>query len=137
MTQGAMLDWVSDKDKDGIRHILLEGKRSGRQPTVFIIGALRHKNKIQQELNILMARKLARKYWEDGWAVICPHLNGGAFDGDLDDHRIMAGHLVLLCKCDLAAVVKNKWLDESTGSKGEIEMADTAGVPIVWEEVRL
>jgi hypothetical protein len=144
--KGSKLDWISEPDGAGIRRIMCTDPVSeqkgyrillGRQPIVFIVGALRHKDKIVQDTNVLMATKLARRYWEDGWAVICPHLNGGYFDSYLSDDLVMSGHITLLLKCDLVAVVESKYLDGSHGSKGEIEMADTAGIPIVWEKVNI
>jgi hypothetical protein len=108
-----------------------------RQPIVFIVGAFRDVDPIRQRHNILKACKLARRYWNDGWAVVCPHLNGGFFDGDVDDGLLLPGHQVIMLKCDLVAVVKDKRLDSSTGSRDELELADAAGIQIVYEEVRL
>lgn len=137
-TKGSDMPWVSDIDSDGIRHVVLDPSINvlGRQPIVFIVGALRAETRIKQEVNILLARRLAKRYWLDGWAVICPHLNGGCFEDECRGHQV-AGHRTLLAKCDLVAVVKNKMLEKSSGSRGEMELADSLGIPVVFEEVSL
>jgi len=46
--------------------------------------------------NIRRAERVALKYWQLGYAVICPHTNTALFDGAAPDDVWLAGDLELL-----------------------------------------
>jgi dienelactone hydrolase len=82
--------------------------------------------------NIYKARAVARKYWKQGYAVICPHTNSAFMDGDNID--FYAGDLEILSKCD-AIVMMNGW-EKSQGSKRELEFAKEHNLTIFYDDAK-
>lgn len=84
--------------------------------------------------NILAARQVAIKLWEQGHVVICPHLNTALFEQDCacTDEDYLAGDLEMLRRCD-GMVLLPGWSD-SQGASAEHAFAVARDIPIfVWE----
>ena len=52
---------------------------------IYIAGPYRASTKLGIIINILKARKVAKKYWALGYTVITPHCNSGLMDGCATD----------------------------------------------------
>lgn len=90
--------------------------------------------------NIHKARVVARKLWDEGWAVICPHSNtaffGAESEKDRDDpngdwQRWLNGDLEIIRRCDAIYMLDN-WKD-SKGAKLEHKLAVELGLEIYYE----
>ena len=82
--------------------------------------------------NIRRAEKYAAKYWQLGYAVICPHKNTALFDGIAPDSVWLDGDIEILKRCD-TIVVTPGW-ENSSGSINEIKIAEQLGKNIIYEE---
>ena len=87
------------------------------------------------EDNIIAARKVAIALWEDGHAVICPHLNTAHFEDDCkatyDDY--ISGDLEMVRRCDGIVMISN-W-DQSKGAHLEhLEAAFTKKKIYYWPD---
>jgi hypothetical protein len=78
--------------------------------------------------NILRARDAAVVLWQQGYAVICPHLNTAMMDGAAPDSVWLKGDLEIMRRCDLVVLVEG-W-EQSTGTLAEIEEAKRLKLPI-------
>ena len=83
------------------------------------------------EINIAYAKRAAKKLWQQGYIVICPHLNTAHFDGICADNIWLQGYLEILTRCDSIFMLKN-W-QESEGAKAELALAQKLGKRIYWE----
>ena len=72
---------------------------------------------IQVQNNIHEASIMAQYYWLKGFAVICPQLNSGNFDGLVSDETFLNGTMEMLKQCS-HVVVHPEW-KKSTGSINE------------------
>ena len=81
--------------------------------------------------NIRHAEKYAKKYWNKGYAVICPHMNTALFDGIAPDEVWLEGDLEILCRCDVIVMVPG-W-EKSAGARAELEMAQEANKEVIFE----
>lgn len=130
---------------EGIMYVRESG-RALHQGVVYVVGPLRDNDPIIRDLNIIRARMVARYWWCAGWCVICPHMNGGLFDRDLQDHLIMRGHLTLVEFADIIAVCLppgDERLLRSGGSMEELRVAkifdkkliyhNEMGIPIIGD----
>lgn len=97
----------------------------------YIIGPYRAKTVYGMVQNIKRAEKVALKYWEKGYAVICPHKNTGLLDGQVDDEVWLKGDRELIKRSDVIVVMKN-W-EKSKGSVKEIELAKMLNKEIIYE----
>jgi nucleoside 2-deoxyribosyltransferase len=97
----------------------------------YIAGPYRAKTKLGVIKNILIARKIAKKYWRKGYAVFCPHLNSALMDGCAPDEAFLRGDLEFLQHADILVVIPG-W-ERSKGTLAEIEFAKARGIPIVFE----
>ena len=94
---------------------------------VYVAGPYRSKyGRIGVALNILRARRIARKLWKLGLAVICPHMNAALFDGTMSEDAFLAGDLEMLVRCD-AVVMMPRW-EHSEGSSIELIIARKRGI---------
>lgn len=98
---------------------------------IYIAGPYRASTKLGIIINILKARKVAKKYWALGYTVICPHTNSGLMDGCAPDEIFLRGGIELLKHADKMVVLPG-W-ERSTGTLAEIEFAKIKGKPIVFE----
>jgi len=82
--------------------------------------------------NIQAARTVAKKYWQKGYAVICPHMNSAYMDGACLDEMFLNGAIEILKRCDGIVMMPN-W-QQSEGSRNELNVADKLGLEIIYEE---
>ena len=83
--------------------------------------------------NIVGARRVAVRLWQEGWAVICPHTNSFFMGSRLGDDKFIEGDLEILSRCD-AIYMLDGWRD-SKGVKAELEKAKELGLEI-WKEIK-
>ncbi len=91
----------------------------------------------QVKKNIELARKAAVKYWNQGYSVVCPHLNSAGMEGDakLSYAQWVEGYLNLVKICDIIVMLPN-WR-ESSGAKAEHKVAQECGKEIRYLDVNL
>ena len=94
----------------------------------YIAGPYRGKTLLDIHRNINRAEYAALKYWEYGYAVICPHKNTAYFDGQASDAVWLDGDLELLARSDVVVMLPN-WA-KSTGAKAEHKRAQELGKEI-------
>jgi nucleoside 2-deoxyribosyltransferase len=84
------------------------------------------------EENIKAARKVAIELWEDGYTVICPHLNTANFEKDclIKDESYLSGDFEILSRCDAMIVLPN--FEHSEGTLEEIRYASGRGIPVTY-----
>ena len=80
--------------------------------------------------NIQHARREAHKLWEEGWSVVCPHMNT-AFMGDNDDLKYLDGDLEILRRCDAIYMLNGS--EYSLGAIEELKLAKELGLEIIQE----
>ena len=100
----------------------------------YIAGPYRGKTHYEIEQNIRAAEAVAIKYWQLGYAVICPHKNTAHFDGLAPDEVWLKGDLEILKRCDLIVMVPG-W-EGSMGSRAEKELAEDLGIFITYADDR-
>ena len=83
------------------------------------------------EDNITHAERASKSLWQQGYIVICPHLNTARFDGICPDETWLKGYLEILRRCDSIYMLKG-W-DESVGAIAELKLAKQMGKRIYWE----
>lgn len=81
------------------------------------------------DANIAVARRCAVQLWEQGHAVICPHLNTAHMERDcrLDHGAWLAGDFKMIARCD-AIVMLPGW-EESKGARMEEGYAKSLDIP--------
>ena len=97
----------------------------------YIAGPYRAKTVFSRMLNIYRARKIAIKYWQKGYAVICPHTNSAHFDGKASDSTFLDGYLKLVEVSDVIVMLPG-WLN-STGSQNEHKLAIKLGKEVIYQ----
>ena len=97
----------------------------------YIVGPYRSKTVHGIVENIRRAEAIAIKYWQFGYAVICPHKNTALFDGLAPDHVWLDGDIEILKRCDV--IVMTPGWENSSGSKAELEIAKQLGKEIIYE----
>ena len=97
---------------------------------IYIAGPYRANTKLGILINILKARKVAKKYWALGYTVITPHCNSALMDGCATDAVFLRGGLGLL-ECAKLMVVLPGW-EKSQGTLAEIEYAKEHSIPIIY-----
>ena len=82
--------------------------------------------------NVQEARKVAKKYWAKGYAVICPHTNTAMMDGFMeDDQAWLPGAIELMRRSD---VVVFMWkFRESPGAVEEHRIAIEEKKEIIYD----
>ncbi len=96
----------------------------------YISGPYRAKDIHAVVQNIRQAERAAIHYWQEGYAVICPHTNTALMDGAVKTRRILAGDLELLRRADLVVMLPG-WTG-SRGSRREYNEAKKHGIEITW-----
>jgi hypothetical protein len=81
--------------------------------------------------NVHAAGRVALKYWNLGYAVICPHKNTALFDGQAPDSVWLDGDLELIKRCDVVVMMAN-WR-KSSGATAEHEFALAHGIEVIYE----
>ena len=82
--------------------------------------------------NIRKAEAVAIKYWQKGYAVICPHKNTALLDGLLQDHCWLDGYLEILSRCDIVVMLP-EWHD-SEGARQEHALAKDMAMEIIYDD---
>jgi len=98
---------------------------------IYVAGPYRAETRSEIGLNILRAEKVAKRLWEDGYAVICPHANSAHFDGVVADRCFLEGDIEILTRCDAIYMMKN-WQD-SEGAMAEHAVAMELDMEIIYE----
>lgn len=98
--------------------------------TVYVAGPYRARTKLGVLLNILRARKVAKKLWRAGFAVFCPHMNSALMDGVCPDKNFLDADVLFLAQCDIM-VLMPRW-EWSKGCQSEYSYAIKKGIR-VWE----
>ena len=80
--------------------------------------------------NIRRAEAVALRYWQTGYAVICPHKNTALMDGACYDHVWLEGDLEILSRCDVVVMMPG-W-ERSEGAKAERQRAIDLGLELVY-----
>lgn len=114
---------------------VLIGKKLTRQKVAYVIGALRGGTSKIRKSNKDRAKHIAVELWKLGFAVICPHTNGGYLSGQVNEDVLMEGHLELLSRSDIVVVVSGRRTAESKGSKKEIQLCNKLGITI-YEDIK-
>ena len=82
-------------------------------------------------LNILRARKVAKKYWKKGYAVVCPHMNSALMDGVVPDQSFLDGDIEILKHCDVIVMMHSwRW---SRGAVDEWEFAKSSNLQVIYD----
>ena len=97
----------------------------------YIAGPYRGKTESDVVANIRHAEKYAIKYWQMGYAVICPHKNTALFGGLAPDEVWLKGDLEILNRCDVVVMIPGWWA--SFGAMDEEEFARKVGLNIIYE----
>ena len=98
---------------------------------IFVSGKYRDTTEYLVFENILHARRVAFRLWQEGWAVICPHTNTILMTHD-QPLVFIRGDLEILKRCD-AIYLLNNW-QNSEGARGELKSAKELGLEIYYEE---
>ena len=80
--------------------------------------------------NITIARSYAKKYWQMGYAVFCPHMNTAFMDGACEDEIWLSGALEIMRRCDVLILLPG-W-EKSSGSVAELKEAERLDMEIVY-----
>lgn len=101
----------------------------------YISGKYRAKTEIELERNIDLAREYALKYWNSGFAVICPHSNTAHFGGAAPDEVWLEGDFEFLRRMnqDGDVIVMIPGWGESEGAKLELDLAKELGIQVIYE----
>jgi hypothetical protein len=96
----------------------------------YIAGSYRTKSRLKRLYYIYKAQKVAIEYWKKGYAVICPHLNSGFFDGKASDEIFLEGYLKFV-ECSDVLIMLPGWLN-SAGSQAEHKLATKLRKTIIY-----
>lgn len=97
----------------------------------YIAGPYRAGTPLDILRNVHRAGDVALKYWNAGYAVICPHKNTCLFDGQADDSVWLEGDKEMLRRSDLVVMMQG-W-EKSSGATAEHELAVSLGLPIFYD----
>jgi len=98
---------------------------------IYVAGKYRADTRSEIGLNILKAEKVAKRLWEAGYAVICPHANSAHFDGVVADRCFLEGGIEILTRCD--AIYMMKGYENSLGAMEELRIARELDMEIIYE----
>lgn len=100
----------------------------------YIAGPYRGKSEHEIVNNIRAAELVAQKYWQKGYAVICPHKNTALFGGLCPDETWLAGDIEIMKRCDVVVMMEN--YKQSSGAKEELAVAQSLEMEIIFEGER-
>ena len=90
---------------------------------------------VSKKHNVEVACKIATELWDDGYTVICPHLNTWNFEyfTTLTNEGFAKRDLEIVAKVDAMVMLPNWYL--SKGAVLEKEHAEKLNIPVViWPE---
>lgn len=116
-----------------------ENLKSNTKPPMgiaYISGAYRSKyGKIGILINIIRARRVAIKYWQMGYACVCPHMNTAMFNHGVTPDTFIEGCLAIIKrlhrKTDIMVMLPS-WV-HSEGSKLELALAKKRRLKVIFE----
>lgn len=98
---------------------------------IYVAGPYRAPTPNGVHVNIQRARRAAVKLWNEGWVVLCPHMNSANMEG-LDDHEMfLQGDIVMLLRCD--AIYMLKGFESSLGATEELRVATGTGLEVFYQ----
>ena len=102
---------------------------------IYVAGKYTGKSDWETYLNIHKAKVAAKRLWDEGWAVICPHANTAFFSGE-EDHEVdrlkwIEGDLEMLWRCDAIYMLRD--FRKSRGAMEEYRQAQLRGLEILLE----
>jgi hypothetical protein len=107
------------------------------QKVAYIAGPYSAKTRWGRIINIYRAAKVALKYWELGYAVVCPQMNTALY-GDVWFRKTkcnyetwLAGDMEILSRCDVVVFMR-RWV-QSPGALREWDFAVAIGKEIVYD----
>ncbi len=102
----------------------------------YIAGKYRAETVSEIVYNIRKAEFYAKKYWEGGYAVICPHMNSALLDGVVPDKAFLKGDKEIIKRLtphhDVMVMIPG-W-QQSSGAVGEHALAKKIGLNIICEQ---
>lgn len=102
---------------------------------VFVAGPYRAGSEWEVLQNIRSAEELSLELWKMGLAVICPHKNTEWFGGAAPDQVWLEGGLEMVRRSD-AVVCTPNW-GQSDGARGEVALAQSLGIPVLYSIVEV
>ena len=84
--------------------------------------------------NVRWAEKAALRLADEGWAVLCPHLNTAWFDQsypEIPTQAYLEGGLEMVKRCDAIYMLKD--FSSSEGSMAELACAINNGLDVIYE----
>ena len=90
---------------------------------------------ITKKHNLKVARTIAVELWNEGYTVICPHLNTRNFEyyTSLTNKAFVERDLEIVAKVDALVMLPNWSL--SKGALKEMDYAESLGIPVcIWPE---
>jgi hypothetical protein len=104
---------------------------------VYISGPYRASTPEGIERNVENAARVASEFWNEGYSVICPHLNTHRISQiypEITGEEYIAGDLTQVDRCD-AVVFLPGW-SSSEGTMQEMIHAQNGGIPVIsWHEI--
>ncbi len=103
---------------------------------LYIAGKYAGKDEAEKMANIGLAKQAAIELWNDGHAVICPHLNTHDFEyyTNLSNRDFVVLDLLIVEKCDGIVMLPN-WQD-SRGAMKEYDHAVENGLRVFLWPIR-
>uniref|UniRef100_A0A6M3KBR3 DUF4406 domain-containing protein n=1 Tax=viral metagenome TaxID=1070528 RepID=A0A6M3KBR3_9ZZZZ len=101
---------------------------------IYVAGPYRAETSYGVYQNIRKAEAKAVELWQQGYAVLCPHLNSQLFELMFNNANeiCLKGGLVILERCD--AIYMMKGWESSVGSRAELKVAKKNRMEIIYEE---
>ena len=103
---------------------------------IYVAGRYRARTIFGVIWNIYKARRAAIRLWQEGYTVICPHMNTALFPEKNcfgEGIPYIAGDLKILHHCHAVYMLKG-WR-RSTGAQAEFRTAINLGLEIIYEGV--
>ena len=97
---------------------------------IYVAGPYRTSDPIEKDLNISAARYIGHKIAKLGLYPVMPTVNTAYFDAVGDDEFWLDATLELMRRCDAVYVVDGS--HESEGVSGEVEEAESLGMPVFY-----
>ena len=102
---------------------------------LYVAGKYKGKNEAEKMANIGLAKQAAIELWNEGHAVICPHMNTQDFEHytNLENEDFVELDLLMVERCDGIVMLEN-WR-ESKGAIKELKHATEQGLRVYyWPE---